>query len=117
MTKPFRRTGKAVLLLLLSSTCVLVQCADSELDTLNQEVMDLYRTGDYDQAVALARKSVELAEKSAGPDHPDVATGLDYLGFLYDTQGQYAQSEPIYKRALAIRERPSVRIIPMWRQT
>ena len=36
--------------------------------------------------------------------HPDVATSLNNLALLYYTQGQYAQAEPLYQRALAIRE-------------
>jgi CHAT domain-containing protein len=34
-----------------------------------------------------------------------VATGLNSLAVLYDNQGQYAQAEPLHKRALAIREK------------
>ena len=34
--------------------------------------------------------------------HPDVATSLTNLAALYDFQGQYAQSEPLYQRALNI---------------
>jgi tetratricopeptide (TPR) repeat protein len=34
-----------------------------------------------------------------------VAESLNNLALLYDTQGQYAQAEPLYKRSLAIREK------------
>ncbi|MDZ4723273.1 MAG: tetratricopeptide repeat protein, partial [candidate division Zixibacteria bacterium] len=44
-------------------------------------------------------------EKALGPDHPDVALSLNNLAFLYNTQGQYALAEPLYKRALEIREK------------
>ncbi|MCH7807903.1 MAG: tetratricopeptide repeat protein, partial [Planctomycetes bacterium] len=33
------------------------------------------------------------------------ATSLNNLAGLHDTQGEYAQAEPLYKRALAIREK------------
>jgi Tetratricopeptide repeat len=33
-----------------------------------------------------------------------VATSLDNLAGLYDIQGRYAEAEPLYLRALAIRE-------------
>ena len=46
-----------------------------------------------------------IREKTLGPDHPDVAQSLNNLALLYDTQGQYTQAEPLYKRALAIVER------------
>ena len=65
-------------------------------DTINQEVMDHYRTGDYDRAVNVAKKSLVLAEKNVGPDHPDVAWTLNILAFLYKTQGQYGRAEPLF---------------------
>ena len=40
-----------------------------------------------------------------GPDHASVATNLNNLASLYDTVGDYAKAEPLYKRALAIREK------------
>jgi tetratricopeptide (TPR) repeat protein len=40
-----------------------------------------------------------------GPEHPDVATSLNNLAALYHNQGQYAKAEPLYQRALAIREK------------
>ena len=44
-------------------------------------------------------------KKVLGPEHPDVATGLNNLAGLYITLGQYAKAEPLYDRALAIREK------------
>ena len=46
-----------------------------------------------------------MAGKALGPDHPDVAANLNNLAALYYAQGDYAQAEPLFKRALAIRER------------
>ena len=34
-----------------------------------------------------------------------MATSLNNLAALYQTQGQYAEAEPLYKRALAISEK------------
>ena len=36
--------------------------------------------------------------------HPDTATSLNNLALLYDNQGKYDDAEPLYKRALAVRE-------------
>jgi tetratricopeptide (TPR) repeat protein len=44
-------------------------------------------------------------EKALGPDHPHVATSLNNLAGLYYAQGQYAQAELLYQRALAILEK------------
>ena len=105
MTKRINRVGRFVLLLLLSTSSVFAQGAGIEWDILNQEVMELWRTGNYDRAVTVAKKSLEVAEKALGPDHPDVATSLNNLAELYRAQGQYAQAEPLYKRSLAIWEK------------
>src|SRR5215813_7612663 len=40
-----------------------------------------------------------------GADHPDTAASLNNLALLYVLQGKYGEAEPLYKRALAIRER------------
>jgi CHAT domain-containing protein/tetratricopeptide (TPR) repeat protein len=40
-----------------------------------------------------------------GPDHPDTATSLNNLADLYHSQGAYDKAEPLYLRALAIREK------------
>ena len=40
-----------------------------------------------------------------GPDHPDVARSLNNLADLYERQGRYAEAQPLFERALAIRER------------
>jgi tetratricopeptide (TPR) repeat protein len=40
-----------------------------------------------------------------GPEHPDVARSLNNLAALYDSYGKYTEAEPLYQRALAIREK------------
>jgi tetratricopeptide (TPR) repeat protein len=40
-----------------------------------------------------------------GPEHPYVATSLNNLAQLYQAQGQYGKAEPLYQRALAIRDK------------
>jgi Flp pilus assembly protein TadD len=37
-----------------------------------------------------------------GVDHPDVATCLNNLAYLYRTQGRYAEAEPLVVRSLEI---------------
>lgn len=57
------------------------------------------------KAVVLGKKALKVAEEIVGPDHPSVATSLNNLAALYETQGHYAQAEPLYKRALQIHEK------------
>ena len=49
-------------------------------------------------------RSVEIAEKAVGPEHPQVATSLNNLAALYQSQGNYAEAEQLDKRALLIRQ-------------
>ena len=44
-------------------------------------------------------------EKAHGSNHALVATVLDNLALLYDAHGGSARAEPLYLRALAIREK------------
>ncbi len=39
-----------------------------------------------------------------GPTHPQTAKALHNLALLYEAQGRYAEAEPLYQRALTIRE-------------
>lgn len=75
----------------------------AEADKLNAEVIRLYRAGKYSEAIPLAQQTLELREKSLGPEHPDVATSLNNLAELYKSQGLYSEAEPLHERALAIR--------------
>ncbi len=90
--------------LILATICP-VHAQGTEWERFTKEVMELYRTGEYERAVVAAKKALEVAERNAGPDHPAVATSLGNLAGLYKTQGQYAQAEPLFKRALAIMEK------------
>ena len=79
--------------------------AGIEWEILYQEAMELYRTGNYDRAVIVAQKALQVAEQNVGPNHPHVATSLNNLALLYKTRGDYASSVPLYKRSLAILEK------------
>ncbi|MGD0843662.1 MAG: tetratricopeptide repeat protein [Geobacteraceae bacterium] len=76
-----------------------------EWNILNQEVESLYHKGEYDRAVAVAGKALELAERNVEANHLYVATALNNLALHYYTKGRYTQAEPLYKRSLAIREK------------
>jgi len=45
-----------------------------------------------------------LSQRLLGDNHPYVATSLDHLENLYDSQGRYQEAEPLYLQALAIAE-------------
>jgi len=73
--------------------------------TLNAKAVSLTKVRQYDRAKVAARKGLRLAEKTFGPDHPNVATSLTTLADLEKAQRRCEQAESLYKRALAIDEK------------
>jgi tetratricopeptide (TPR) repeat protein len=66
----------------------------------------LYRDmGDYQKALLLHQRALEIREKKLGPEHPDTAASLNDLGMLYDAMGNYQKALLLYQRALEIREK------------
>ena len=49
-----------------------------------------------------AHRPLAIIERTLGPEHPRVATGLNNLAGLYRAQGHYSEAEPLYKWALLI---------------
>ena len=92
-------------MLCLPTSQVFAQGAGIEWKTLIQEVVELYRAGQYGRAVMVAQAALQVAEKNVGSNHPDVATSLNSLANLYYTQGNYTKAEPLYKRSLDILEK------------
>ncbi|WP_322743980.1 tetratricopeptide repeat protein, partial [Nostoc edaphicum] len=70
--------------------------------------------GLYDKAVPWCKQCLEITKKRLGEEHPNVASSLNNLAYLYYCQGRYSQAEPIYIQALALtrkllgEEHPSV---------
>jgi eukaryotic-like serine/threonine-protein kinase len=64
-----------------------------------------HELGRFDQARKLAERSLELARQAHGPEHPQVATAMDTLGWIQQRSGDYAASEGLRRQALAMRRR------------
>ena len=61
--------------------------------------------GQYAQAEPLLKRSLAIAEKALGPDHPNVATSLENMAVLYRETGRVKAGQELEKRVLAIRAR------------
>ena len=90
--------------------------------TALNNLAELYNTqGEYDLAEPFYKRALAIYEKVFGPDHedtdadcitlawfhdtpPGTATALTNLASLCQTQEKYDLAEPLYKRALAIRQ-------------
>lgn len=66
MTKRINVIGLFILFSLLSITS---SCAYREWCRLTDESNALYRAGDYDHGVTVAKEALDVAEKDAGPNH------------------------------------------------
>jgi tetratricopeptide (TPR) repeat protein/predicted Ser/Thr protein kinase len=60
------------------------------------------RQGRYDEAFTLLRQTLNVLEKSSGPEHPRTASALASLGNLFAAQGKYPEAVDYTQRALAI---------------
>ncbi len=63
-----------------------------------------FQRGDYPEAERQFEPALKTAE-GFGPQDPRLARSLNNLALLYYAQGDYAEAEPLYKRALAISEK------------
>ncbi len=61
--------------------------------------------GLYPAALPFAERALAIYERALGPDHPRVATSVNNLATLRQSQGDYAGALPLHERSLAIRER------------
>ena len=75
------------------------ETALAEARRLNEEAVASYLAGKYSQAEALIERSLAIWEKALGLEHPHVAISLKNLAVLYESQGKYAEAEPVYTRA------------------
>jgi CHAT domain-containing protein len=67
--------------------------------------IELYQSGQYEEAEPLLLRVLDIRESELGADHPDTAESLNNLAGLYESQGRYEEAEPLYRRALDIFER------------
>src|SRR5262249_39738684 len=80
----------------------------NEQDSLLQEARELYmaaakltNAGDYPQAEAKALRSLEIREKTIGPDNPKIAFSLLLLGNIAYYKGDVNRARDHYERSLA----------------
>ncbi len=76
----------------------------STADLLNRLGIVLKSKARFAEAEPLYRRALEIFEKSAGPNHPDVASTLNNLALLLCATNRLAEAEPMLRRALTIDE-------------
>ena len=71
--------------------------------SLNNLARLYYDQGRYAQAEPLYQRSLAIAEKALGPEHPDVANSLENYATLLRETGREDKAEELQARAKAIR--------------
>ena len=72
---------------------------------LNQQVVQLYNEGKFNEAILVAEQALTLAKSLHSGDHADVASSLNNLAALYDSQGHYSKAESFFQQALEMKKR------------
>ncbi len=73
-------------------------------EVLQQTGWYLTKRARYSESEPLLERAYRMSEQQLGPEHPDMASSLNFLAILYGAQGKYEQAEPLFVRALAIDE-------------
>lgn len=84
---------KRLAIFILTSLSAILLSAQ-ELQQLNQQVVDLYKKGEYRKAIPFAEKAVTLTGKTFGENHPNYIRILNILVIIYMKSGEYAKAEP-----------------------
>jgi tetratricopeptide (TPR) repeat protein len=71
---------------------------------LNNEVGQLLRNKEYDEATTKGHQVVAMYKKLHGAEHPDVANAKFNLGMVYKYAGKSGEAVKFLKEALAVRQ-------------
>ena len=75
----------------------------SEANDLADNVQKLSQNGHFASAITTAVSVLEIRKNVLGDKHPDYATSLEDLGWLYENTGNYSRAESLYKQSSDIR--------------
>jgi hypothetical protein len=80
---------------------------NSDLDTLNQQVVQLYRAGKYSEATDIAKRVLALTERQFGPEDAKVGTALNNLAERTALRAAWRRPRPCTSARLQLTRRPS----------
>ena len=72
--------------------------AEKDWKESNLQARDLYEQGKYDDALVLAGRALDFAEREFGSDHLNTATSLNDLAVLYYSKRDFTRAEPTRAR-------------------
>ncbi len=90
---------------LVCASAIPDQAEDRDLaDVLRKAADYLRERAQYKEAEPLYQRALRIWQRVLEPEHPDSASSLYGLAYLYYEQGKYEEAEPLYQRALHIWE-------------
>ena len=92
-----RRPLIAIILMMI----ILAGCAGQK----RSQIDNLYREGQYDQGIQAAEENLRKVRAAKGDNNLETAANMNLLAKGYHSMGDFAKAEPLFKKALAIRER------------
>ncbi len=91
--------------LILTLTMIMVGCTPFEQwNKINRDTAKAFHEGHYQQSIALARQSLDLARTLFAEDQAYVDLAMNNLVFLYSITGQYPQAEAVLYQMLTAEE-------------
>lgn len=76
----------------------------AEAARLNARVLELYKSGKFDEALPLAQQVLTLREKALAPTDRRIADALTNLAVIYADKKETGKAESLFQRALTIYE-------------
>ena len=70
----------------------------------DQKILDLVKTGNYDQALWVAEEALEYSRSHFGENHLETAQTMNNLAWIYDLRQRYAEAERLYRRVVALKK-------------
>lgn len=96
-----------IIIVSLPSLVGFAEASESEWKELNQKIAAFHAEGNHAEATRVAEKALEIAEKTYGSDHLNVAKSMNNLANLYLLEGKSRgeQAAGLYRKAIAIEEK------------
>jgi TonB family protein len=79
--------------------------ASEEVNQLNASVVKLYREGKFKEALPLAKRVLEITQKTFGAEHQSTLAAITNLAEMHFALKEYKEAEPLYQRSLIIAEK------------
>ncbi len=97
--------------------CLNVFAEGPSLKELEDQAFDFYQDKQYDQAIAVTQKALQIVEQQFGSDSLEAAKFLGNLGWLYRLENNEAEAKVNLDQARAIRAQHGATGVPLGIQT